>query len=151
MIMMKLNCSIAGQIKGLLEVLNTIKKIVDFCKCTRLNLCLSRIKTLQNWFLIASQEKCMQNGGHIYLSPKMLLWFCTVPSGAGLTPNFDTGLGSWKRDLWPDYHMRNSSTRSWVSTLTTWRTRLVVLNWKNLVGTSLFCSPCQYRVWVAFI
>ncbi|CAN5970482.1 unnamed protein product [Sphagnum jensenii] len=28
--------------------------------------------------------------------------------------------------------MRNSSTRSWVSTLTTWRTHLVVLNWKNL-------------------
>jgi len=97
MIMMKLNCSIAGQIKGLLEVLNTIKKksSTDFCygKCTRLNLCLSRIKTLQNWLLIASQEKCMQNGGHIYLSSKMLLWFCTVPSGAGLTPNFDTGLG----------------------------------------------------------
>ncbi|CAM6048385.1 unnamed protein product, partial [Sphagnum compactum] len=27
--------------------------------------------------------------------------------------------------------MRNSSTRSWVSTLTTWRTHFVVLNRKN--------------------
>jgi hypothetical protein len=92
MIMMKLNCSIAGQIKGLLEVLNTIKKksSTDFCygKCTRLNLCLSRIKTLQNWLLIASQEKCMQNGGHIHLSPKMLPWFCTVPSDARLDSRF---------------------------------------------------------------
>ncbi|CAM6026101.1 unnamed protein product [Sphagnum balticum] len=28
--------------------------------------------------------------------------------------------------------MRNSSIRSWVSTLTTWRSHFFVLNWKNL-------------------
>jgi hypothetical protein len=154
MIMMKLNCSIAGQIKGLLEVLNTIKNksstSVTVSALVWIYVCLG-LRLYRTGSSLRHRKNACRMGSISISVQRCCSGFVQCNLTLGLTPNFDTGLGSWKRDLWPDYHMRNSSTRSWVSTLTTWRTHLFVLNRKNLVGTLLYCSRCQYRVWVAFI
>jgi hypothetical protein len=52
----------------------------------------------------------MEEAIYIYLNPEMLLWFCTVASGAGLTLDFDSEVS--KRNLKLDHQMRKRPSKS---------------------------------------